>query len=136
MFNSSADDISKARWPYDIFEDVDVTRSNFELERRVQVGTYSWTSSCKYKGAMPLIHVYVNSKIWMFYIIWSWYIYEIKVHIEYVHCHKFETKLSMVHNHNLGNLCSVKVHSLHLVVNRGGKSYTLTTANVPTIRIG
>ena len=41
--------------------------------------------------------------------IWSLYIYEIKIHIKSIYCHKFETKLFADSQHNLGK-GRVKMH--------------------------
>ena len=62
-----------------------------------------------------ILHTYLP-----FYI-WSWYIYEIKVHIKYIYCYKFEAKLLAIiadNEHKLGKLGESK--SIHMTVNGGG----------------
>ena len=47
-----------------------------------------------------ILHTYLP-----FYI-WSWYIYEMKVHIKYIYYYKFETKLLLITNKNYENWVS------------------------------
>ena len=42
------------------------------------------------------------------YYIWSWYIYEIKIHTQYIYCHKFETKQGVRYIHNISIATSLK----------------------------
>ena len=51
-----------------------------------------------------ILHTYLP-----FYI-WSWYIYEMKVHIKYIYYYKFEMKLLLITNKNR-KIGRVKVHS-------------------------
>ena len=59
-----------------------------------------------------------NQKTTSYLLFYIWSVYEIMIHIKYVCCHKFETKLLLIANTIYENCEESKL--IHMAVNGGG----------------
>ena len=75
-----------------------------------------------------ILHTYL-----LFYIS-SWYIYEIKIHVKYIYCHKFETKLLLITGLQSRKIGKSQSSFTWQSVKGGCNIYALFNVNAPVIR--